>query len=102
MLACGWVEIKVSGDSLSGQNEGRRVAGLGSSPNRPTKSQKTILWHRLRRLDRQCHQQQTIVKQWRVFRSIVEYDKICKKAEGRFARYDAQRKEVRLKLKGYL
>ena len=92
----------MAGASLSGQNDGRRADGFGSSPKRPTKSRRTILWHRLRRLDRQCHIQQSIIKQWRVFRRVDEYDKICKKAEGRFVRYDAQRKETRLKLKGYL
>lgn len=43
-----------TGDSLSGQNKGRRAAGIGSSPVLPV-YKKTVLWNRLRKLDRAIH-----------------------------------------------
>ena len=43
-----------TGNSLSGQNADGRIAGAGSSPASPTKSQRTKLWKELRKLDRKC------------------------------------------------
>ena len=42
-------QADLTGGSLSGQNKGRRAAGVGSSPTLPT------LWKLLRKLDRQFY-----------------------------------------------
>ena len=51
---------------------GRRAAGAGSSPVLPTKSQRTKLWKRLRRLDRELYFYDTFLKKmtgYRIYRA---------------------------------
>ena len=86
------------GDSLSGQNEVRRHAGTGSSPVLPTKSQRTRLWKRLRRLDRKFHWLDVGIKINSGFQYETRGDrKLCTQRD----KVDAQRLSVRNKLKGY-
>jgi hypothetical protein len=92
-------QIKL-GDRLSGQTEGRRVASAGSSPAPPTRSARTRLWKRLRRLDRQIHE----ADEWLRFNSWLHgwgTEKRRTKVKERRFRLDAQRKATRMKLKGY-
>lgn len=67
-----------------------RIAGTGSSPVLPTKSQRTKLWKRLRRLDRQ------ITKSSYPF-SITT----GRQLKDKVIKLDQKRKDVRNKLKGY-
>lgn len=88
------------GDSLRGQNKGRRVAGVGSSPALPTRSERTRLWQRLRRLDRQIAglDQWLYLNSW--FRGWTTEQERGKKTERRAA-LDAKRRDARNRLKGY-
>ena len=74
---------------------GRRAAGAGSSPVLPTKSQRTKLWKRLRRLDRELYFYDTFLKKmtgYRIYRADLWVEGI---------KLDQKRKEIRNKLKGY-
>lgn len=82
--------MNLTSGSLSGKNKGRRVAGVGSSPTR------SKLWRRLRKLDRKCSLAREKENYLHVYSTKVEL-----KAKQDFEKFDAKRKEVRLKLKGY-
>lgn len=86
-----------TGDSLSGQNKGRRAAGTGSSPVHPTRSERTRLWKRLRYLDRECAKCKELIDWYNI---VIQKERYIKQTE-KFKNLDARRKEVRLKLKGY-
>lgn len=89
-----------SGDSLRGQNKGRRAAGTGSSPVLPTisKVRKTELWNKLRELDRR-HALQTLYK--KSCQYYLSHGNLLKLVEKKLLSIDNKRKSVRLKLKGY-
>lgn len=87
-------------DRLSGQAWDRRIASAGSSPAPSTKSERTRLWNRLRRLDRQIAE----TDNWLYCNSWSlgwNTGKKMKDVETRRARLDAQRRDVRMRLKGY-
>lgn len=67
-----------------------RIAGTGSSPVLPTKSQRTRLWKRLRKLDSQIAK---LSYPFSIYTARHLKDKVKK--------LDQKRKEVRNKLKGY-
>lgn len=67
-----------------------RIAGTGSSPVLPTKSQRTKLWKRLRKLDRRISELSSPFSCYFAKNSIEKIRKL-----------DQKRKEVRNKLKGY-
>lgn len=91
--------MKNTGDSLSGQNKGRRTAGVGSSPTLPTKLQRTRLWNQLRKLDRQygriCAQIGCSIP----FAKLFSYNE---KLVTKLGWIDQIRKKIRNKLKGYV
>jgi len=80
---------------LSGQTEGRIVASAGSSPAPSTRSARTRLWKRLRRLDSQIGQLDRVIE----FR-VIMYRGAGKDLIAQREKKDAKRKEVRMKLKG--
>lgn len=83
-------------DSLSGQNMRGRPAGVGSSPAPSTLStkEKTRLWKRLRKLDREI----SLIPRYLLFEEWPYPDQ-RNEARGRFKRFDEQRKQARLRLK---
>ncbi len=85
-------------DSLSGQNRGRRVASVGSSPAL-SPSQKTRLWQRLRRYDRKIAQIDEVFKYGEWFISDKKRIPIMKNNRQKL---DERRRVVRMKLKGYI
>lgn len=77
----------------------RRIAGTGSSPVLPTKSKRTRLWNRLRRLDREI---------WNLdkhhlygFGKYLFYKDEDKIDLSKREILDQKRKEIRNRLKGY-
>lgn len=84
----------MTGGSLRGQNKDRRIAGVGSSPTLPTKSARTRLWKRLRKLDRDINSLDHLT----VYQFCQDE---LNKTLTRIEKLDAKRKQVRLKLKGY-
>ena len=90
--------MTLSGDSLSGQNKGRRAAGTGSSPVLPTKYERTKLWNRLRELDRKHGLQALYMKKCL---SYLSYGDLMEQARQKLLGIDLKRKSIRLKLKGY-
>ena len=91
--------MKSTGDSLSGQNRCRRVAGDGSSPSLPvlSKSQKTKLWQRLRRYDRKVEKLNIQLDWHNTFCNSEKAHVVMVKLENA----DLTRKLIRDKLKGY-
>lgn len=85
--------INNMGDSLSGQNKDRRIAGGGSNPSLPTKSVRTKLWKNLRKLDRKIGR----LTRW-IRLTCLEGAEYNSKT---LLELDSKRKEIRLKLKGY-
>lgn len=75
----------------------RRVAGVGSSPTLPVKSERTRLWNRLRKLDREIGKLQHETHVW----GIIWSKKIREQTAGKLLKKDRQRKSIRLQLKGY-
>lgn len=84
-------------DSLRGQNECRRVAGVGSSPIL-SPSQKTRLWQRLRKYDRQIAKIDERSRWEYYFVEKKDIPKLKKKRSD----LDEKRKNVRRQLKGYV
>jgi hypothetical protein len=91
--------MKISRDSLSGQNTSRRAAGPGSSPGLSTKS-KTKLWQKLRKLDALCAKYSTKTFSSVPFCMSLKSSRELEKYECLFAKYDKQRKQIRWNLKG--
>ena len=88
-----------SRDRLSGQTEDRRIARVGSSPAPSTRSERTRLWNRLRKLDRQIAE----ADNWLYYNSWSlgwNTGKKKRDVEARRDRLDAKRKDVRMRLKG--
>jgi len=90
--------MKISRDSLSGQNTSRRAAGPGSSPGLSTKS-KTKLWQKLRKLDALCAKHKVLYFSDIPFCMSLRSLSNTEKHERAFAKYDKQRKDVRQQLK---
>jgi hypothetical protein len=86
-------------DRVRGQPRGRRVASAGSSPA-PSKSMRTRLWKRLRRLDRQIYEADDWLRLNSWFRGWAT-EKKRQQVQARRDRLDAQRRATRRKLKGY-
>ena len=84
-------------DSLRGQNKGRRVAGVGSSPTLPNKSTRTRLWKRLRKLDAKIYDISCWIDHGYIYLTTKEYMEKLDKRD----KWDEERKKIRLKLKGY-
>ena len=87
-------------DRLSGQTGDRRIASAGSSPAPSTKSERTRLWKRLRRLDQQIAE----ADNWLYYNSWSLGWNMGKKkrdVEMRREMLDAKRRGVRRALKGY-
>ncbi len=85
-------------DSLSGQNRGRRVACVGSSPAL-SPSKKTRLWQRLRKYDREIAEIDEVFKYGEFFIFDKKRIPVMKKSRQEL---DEKRRVVRMKLKGYL
>ena len=86
-----------TGDSLRGQNEHRRMASAGSSPAPSTRSQRTRLWRRLRKLDSKISQLDYGL--W--IQRHIGSQTVVEKMECQRIKADASRLSVRNKLKGY-
>lgn len=84
-------------DSLSGQNMNGRIAGTGSSPVLPTKSQRTKLWNRLRKLDSNIS---LLDKNIPIIKMIGPKKEFIKMTNKRVV-LDQKRMDIRNKLKGY-
>ena len=88
--------------SLRGENKVRRYAGAGSSPAPSARSERTRLWQRLRKYDRKITQldREIQLARWRnvyIGKNSWPLDEL----EKRRAKWDAKRRSVRRRLKGY-
>lgn len=89
--------VEKNGKQFKGLELGRRVTGVGSSPTLPTKAVRTRLWKRLRKLDKELEELKNVPWSNNCKLDWVYGSNITKKQK-----LDQKRKEVRLKLKGYL
>jgi len=91
----------ISGDSLSGQNEKRRLAGVGLSPTLPTKK-RTALWQKLRTYDRRIDRLRALIRhnmtkeEYNIPINNKEHAEYCVK----YLELDQERKQIRYSLKG--
>ena len=76
----------------------RRTASPGSSPGLSTKD-KTKLWNKLRKLDALCHKYNPIRYNSKYCFTLFINNKEVDKARQLFAKYDEQRRLVRIQLK---
>jgi hypothetical protein len=76
----------------------RRTASPGSSPGLSTKD-KTKLWNKLRKLDALCHKYNPIRYNSKYCFALFINNKELDKARKLFAKYDEQRRLVRIQLK---
>lgn len=87
-----------SGDDVRGEHEVRRNASGGSNPSPLTKSVKTKLWNRLRKLDREIER---LHKKYNSILVRYKFPKDWQEIRLKINKLDLKRKETRLKLKGY-
>lgn len=89
--------MNLPGDSLSGQNNGRRADGAGSSPVLPTPSQRTKLWNQMRKADKDHQEEEDYLNRILFFKNSDQ----IQESRITLQRIDDKRMDIRLKLKGY-